>query len=103
MISMSIQPFFLDSNYDAVFVLDLWHGLALQNDHQNQFGAISCACQNDSHAVLFISKFVLTCMHANECSGVNDQQTKVSVYNAQCKFPTVHFGKKVLYTGKYGN
>ena len=86
----------LDSNYDAVFVLDLWHGLALENDQRFQFGAISCACQNDSHAVLFTSKFiVLSCMHANECSGVNNQQKKGSVYNAQCKFRAVNFGKKV--------
>ena len=94
---------FLDSNYNGMFVLDLWHGLLLENDQQLQFGAISCVCQNDSHAVLFISKFiVLSCMHANECSGVNDRQTKGSEYNAQCKFQTVNFGKKcALYTGKY--
>ena len=46
---------FLDSNYNAMFVLDLWHGLALENDQRFQFGAISCACQNDSQAVFLIS------------------------------------------------
>ena len=39
-----------------MFVRNFGHGLALENDQRFQFGTVSCACQDNSEAILFHSR-----------------------------------------------